>query len=126
MQKFIRANSALGGNMSELEGVPIAIRVLDQGAEVSVNVKIDDPNAPDKADALRVNVTSLEDGSDLGTRLVFWDGVKRTIQSALDSGFQVVVGTPTKGAHPTTDGYDLWTLEDALDVSDAQIQAALA
>jgi len=123
--RFIRANTDLGGYMSELEGLPIAITVLDKGVEAEVNVNIDDPDAPDKAAALRVRVTSPKDGSDLGIRLVFWEGVKLSIQSALDSGYQTIVGVPTKGAHPTTDGFDLWTLEDAVDITDAQIQTAL-
>ena len=127
MPKFIRANAELGGYMSDLEGQAIAITVLDGATPVKVGVKIEnDETAPDSAAALRVKVTSLEDGSDLGVRLVFWEGVKRTIKDAFDSGFPTVIGVPVKGAHPTVDGHDLWTLEDALDVSDAQIEVALA
>ena len=127
MPKFIRANTALGGYMNDLEGQAIALTVLDGAKPVMVGVKIeDDDNAPDSAAALRVKVTSIEDGSDLGVRLVFWEGVKRTIRDAFDSGYPTVIGVPTKGAHPTVDGHDLWTLEDALDVTDAQIEVALA
>lgn len=126
MPKFIRANTELAGHMSELEGLPIAITVLNKGVPVNVNVNIEDEDAPDTASALRVRVIGLDDGADLGVRLVYWNGVKRTILDALDSGYQTVVGVPSKGAHPTTDGFDLWTLEDALDVSDATIEAALA
>ena len=126
MPQFLRANSALAGNLSELEGVPIALTVLDGGEEIDVKVNIDEPDAPKTAAALRVQVTNVETGENLGIRLVFWAGVKMTINSALSSGVNTVVGIPTLGAHPSTEGYDLWTLEDAVEVTDAQIAAALA
>ncbi len=126
MPEFIRANPALGGNMSELRDQAIAIHVLDKGAQTTIKVNIDEDGAPTTADALRVQVTDIVTGEDLGVRLLFWAGVKLAVERALDSGYGVIVGVPTFGAHPTQDGFDLWTLEDAVDVSDAQIKAALA
>jgi hypothetical protein len=118
---YARANAALGGKLADLEGRALGIKLLS--TEPVMIRTAEAFEGKEYQAALRARVIDIEDAAELGTFLVFWDGVKQTLVDNANAGIDFLVGALTKEPHPTNPDHDLWVFGEAT-VTDAQIEAA--
>ena len=118
---FTRANSGLGGKLGDLEGRPLAIKLLStETVEIRTSEVFDGARTQS---ALRARVIDIERKQELGTFLIFWEGVKQTLLDNTKAGYDFTVGVLAKEPHPTNPDFELWVLGEAT-VTDAEIAAA--
>ena len=118
---FTRANAGLGGKLADLEGRPIALKLL---SEDTVEIRTSEVFEGARTQpALRARVIDIEAKQDMGTFLVFWAGVQQTLLDNTKAGYDFTVGVLAKEPHPTNPDFELWVLGEAT-VTDAEITAA--
>ena len=118
---FTRANAGLGGKLGDLEGRSIALKLLStQPVEIRTSEVFEGARTQP---ALRARVIDIEAKQDMGTFLVFWEGVKQTLLDNTKAGYDFTVGVLAKEPHPTNPDFELWVLGEAT-VTDAEIAAA--
>lgn len=101
------ANIELGGKMDELTGTLVAIQALGDPIEVKTSYGL--------SPALRVQVVDLNDGEDLGVRLLFWSAMRNQVSGTHAKGVEWAVGEIVQQAQandPTRTVYLLETPED--------------
>ncbi len=108
----------LGGKLDELKGRLVALQQLGD----AITVKTEYGMNP----ALRVQVIDLEDGEDLGVRLLFWSAMRNQVSGTHSKGVDWAVGVieQTPQANDPTRSVYLLTVPEEADPDDIERKIA--